>query len=158
MEALLTPSEILRRHAPACWRDLTEQRSRGVQDIQKRRRARKIAKAAGKLVPKHDHLAKTNAHSLRTLGCRPIEANESRAAPKPACKAAKSKDDGEKAANPGLLKRFSKKDVKLSDDRRRRPPSQPTLPARNDAPAVDERRLPRRARRGLRSAIDKKKK
>ena len=124
MEAL-PPSEIpaeLRQKAT-----LTEQRSRGVHDIQKRGAARKIAKAAGKLVPKHDHSRENERSLTGLLGAVLSKQMKAELAKQ---KAAKARKEAEKAANPGLLKRtFSKKDVKLSDDQ----PAASTVTA--DAPA-----------------------
>ena len=124
MEAL-PPSEIpadLRQKAT-----LTEQRSRGVQDIQKRGAARKIAKAAGKLVPKHDHSRENERSLTGLLGAVLSKQMKAELAKQ---KATKARKEAEKAANPGLLKRtFSKKDVKLSDDQ----PAASTVTA--DAPA-----------------------
>lgn len=124
MEAL-PPSEIpaeLRQKAT-----LTEQRSRGVHDIQKRGAARKIAKAAGKLVPKHDHSRENERSLTGLLGAVLSKQMKAELAKQ---QAAKARKEAEKAANPGLLKRtFSKKDVKLSDDQ----PAASTVTA--DAPA-----------------------
>ncbi len=124
MEAL-PPSEIpadLRQKAT-----LTEQRSRGVHDIQKRGAARKIAKAAGKLVPKHDHSRENERSLTGLLGAVLSKQMKAELAKQ---NAAKARKEAEKAANPGLLKRtFSKKDVKLSDDQ----PAASTVTA--DAPA-----------------------
>lgn len=98
-----------------------------MQDIQKRGAARKIAKAAGKLVPKHDHSRENERSLTGLLGAVLSKQMKAELAKQ---KAAKARKEAEKAANPGLLKRtFSKKDVKLSDDQ----PAASTVTA--DAPA-----------------------
>ena len=110
-----------------------EQRRRGIQDLQKRGVARKFAKAASKLMPKHDHSRENERSLTGLLGAVLSKQMKAELAKQ---KAAKAKKEAERAANPGLLKRtFSKKDIKLSDDQ----PEASTVTSDSPSPQLTSR-------------------